>query len=257
MKLLTMLGLLVLWSVACAQYSPQLYVVPEAETKLRADLAGASDDTQRKEIAFLALERYPDDVSIGRIAQDALLPLLENPLKFFSDYAESRNTNAARYLYARAANDGEISNRVADQILANNPNDYWGLRLKGVAIGAGGPDSLPRVVELMERAVKSNPNRPDTYLYLGFYYKQLGNDEKAIAAFEAGAVCDPNDKIIRDFRLTHYATHKQAEQYFALVPSALPKAPLDLDVTLAADGSKLSKEVFKGHYSIIECWTYL
>ena len=109
----------------------------------------------------------------------------------------------------------------------------------------------------MERAVKSNPDRPDTYLYLGFYYKQLGQDDKAIAAFEAGAIADPADKIIRDFRLTHYATHKQAEKYFALVPTALPKAPLELDVTLASDGSKLSKDVFRGHYSIIECWTYL
>ncbi|MBL0062100.1 MAG: hypothetical protein IPP40_11640 [bacterium] len=71
MKLLTMLGLLVLWSVASAQYSPNLYVVPEAETKLRADLASAPDDAKRKEIALLALEKYPDDVSIGRIAQDA------------------------------------------------------------------------------------------------------------------------------------------------------------------------------------------
>lgn len=257
MKLLTMLGLLVLWSVASAQYSPQLYVIPEAETKLRADLAGASDDTKRKEIAFLALERYPDDVSIGRIAQDALLPLLENPLNWFKTRSNVIKTNAASYLYARAANDAAISDSVSNLILAANPDDYWGLRLKGVAIGAGGPDSLPRVIEFMERAVKSNPSRPDTYLYLGFYYKQLGLDEKAIAAFEAGAVCDPNDKIIRDFRLTHYATHKQAEQYFALVPTALPKAPLDLDVTLAADGAKLSKDVFKGHYSIIECWTYL
>ncbi|MBK6911909.1 MAG: hypothetical protein IPK53_00980 [bacterium] len=257
MKLLTLLCLLALLAQAEAQYSPRLYVVPEAETKLRADLANAPDDIKRKEIAIVALEKFPDDVSIGRIAQDALTPLLDNPVKFFSDFANSHNSNAAHYLYARAANDGAISNRVADQILAGNPNDYWGLRLKGVAIGAGGPDSLPRVIELMERAIKSNPERPDTYLYTGFYYKQLGQDDKAIKAFEAGAVCDPADKIIRDFRLTHYATHKMPDEYFALVPQALPTAPLELDVTLAKDGSKLSKDVFRGHYSVIECWTYL
>lgn len=257
MKLLSMLGLLALWAVAQAQYAPQLYAVPEAETTLRAEFAKAPDDVARKELALAALEKYPNDVSIGRIAQDALNPQLEDPKAWFQARAENLKTNAAQYLYARAANDGGISNSVADKILAQNPNDYWGLRLKAVAISAGGPDSLPRVIELMERAIKSNPNRPDTYLYAGFYYKQLGQDDKAIAAFEAGAVADPLDKIIRDFRLTHYATHKQAVKYFALVPTGLPTAPLDLDVTLASDGSKLSKDVFKGHYSIIECWTYL
>lgn len=257
MKLLTMLGLLALCSIASAKYSPKLYVVPEAETKLRADLANAPDDAARKEIAIAALERFPNDVSLGRIAQDALNPTLEEPAQWFQARAEKLKTNAARYLYARVANDGAVSHSVADEILIDDPNDYWGLRLKAVAISTGGPDSLPRVCEFMERAVKSNPDRPDTYLYLGFYYKQLGEDDKAIVAFEAGAVADPTDKIIRDFRLTHYATHKQSEKYFALVPQALPKAPLDLDVTLASDGSTLSKDVFLGHYSIIECWTYL
>lgn len=244
-------------SLAAAEYTPSLYAVPEAEVRLHNDLAAASTPELRKEIALTALEKYQDDVSIGRIAQDALLPQLDDPVAWFKERADRLKNGAAKYLYARAANDGTISQGISDELLSADPNDYWGLRLKAVAISAGGPDSLPRVIEYMERAIQSNPNRPDTYLYTGFYYKQHGQDDKAIKAFEAGAVCDPTDKIIRDFRLTHYATHKMPNEYFALVPQALPKAPLDLDVTLASDGSKLSKDVFKGHYSILECWTYL
>jgi tetratricopeptide (TPR) repeat protein len=257
MTLLTMIGLLSLWAVAQAQYSPELYIVPAAERSLRSALANAVDDEARFEIARTALQEYPDDISLGRIAQDALLPLLAESTVWFKDRAERLKTRTADYLYARAANDGAISSAIADALLARDPNDYWGWRLKAVAVSAGGLDSLPAVAKLMERAVKSSPNRPDTYLYLGFYYQQLGEDEKAIAAFEAGAIADPTDKTIRDFRLTHYATHKQSEKYFALVPTALPNAPLELDVTLAKSGRKLSKEVFTGHYSVIECWTYL
>lgn len=257
MKLLSALCLLV--TLAYAQYSPQPYTVPEAEAKLRADLAAASPamPNHAEIVAKLALDNHPDDVSIGRIAQDALVPFLDDPVAHFLQRANNLNNAAAKYLYARAANDAAISDSIANLILAQNPQDYWGLRLKGVAVSAGGPDSLPRVTEWMERAIAARPDRPDTYLYTGFYYKQLGQDDKAIKAFEAGAVCDPSDKIIRDFRLTHYATHKMPDEYFELVPQALPTAPLDLDVTLAKDGSKLSKDVFRGHYSIIECWTYL
>ncbi|MBK6765426.1 MAG: hypothetical protein IPG71_03620 [bacterium] len=246
-------------SLASAKYTPSLYVVPEAEAKLRVDLASPSPamPNHAEIVAKLALDQNPDDVSIGRIAQDALIPFLDDPVAHFLLRANSLNNKAAKYLYARAANNAAISDSIADEILRADPNDYWGLRLKAVAISAGGPDSLPRVVELMERAITANPNRPDTYLYTGYYYKQLGQDAKAIAAFEAGAIADPNDKIIRDFRLTHYATHKMPDEYFALLPQVLPAAPLALDVTLAKDGSRLSKEVFKGHYSILECWTYL
>jgi tetratricopeptide (TPR) repeat protein len=257
MKVLATFLLLALGSQTFAQYSPQRYVVPEAETKLRADLANAPDDNTRKEFALAALANYPDDVSLGRIAQDALLPVLENPKEWFAARSHEVKTSAASYLYARAANDAMVTDSVADKILADNPDDYWGLRLKGVAIGAVYPDSLPAVIRLMEHAARVKPDRPDTYLYIGFYYKQLGEDEKSIAAFEAGAVSDPSDKIIRDFRLTYYATHKQAEKYFALVPTALPKAPMEWDVSLAKDGSMLTKESFLGHYSIVECWTYL
>lgn len=255
MKLLSALCLLV--TLAYAQYSPQPYTVPATETQLRAELAAAPSDSARKIVAQRALEAYPDDISLARIAQDALTSTLEDPVAWYKTNAERSNTNTAHYLYARAANNAAISDSIANLILAQNPKDYWGLRLKGVAVSAGGPDSLPRVIEWMERAIAARPDRPDTYLYTGFYYKQLGQDDKAIRAFEAGAVCDPADKIIRDFRLTHYATHKLPDEYFALVPQALPTAPLDLDVTLAKDGSKLSKDVFRGHYSILECWTYL
>ncbi len=257
MKLLTLSGLIAVWGIAIAGYSPRLYVVPDSETRLRADLAAASSDEARSEVALAALASYPNDVSLGRIAQDALVSQLEDPVAWFKSRSQEINSDAAKYLYARAANNPLISSAVADEILAGNPNDYWGLRLKGVALTAAGPDSLPRVIEFMERAIRSEPNRPDTYLYTGYYYQQLGQGEKAIAAFEAGAIADPADRIIRDFRLTYYATHKQAEKYFALVPTALPTAPLELDVTLAKDGRKLSKDVFRGHYSVIECWTYL
>jgi tetratricopeptide (TPR) repeat protein len=255
-KLLSLLGLLLCFGLARAEYHPALYVPSVAETSLRDALASAESDSVKKTIARHALEEHPDDVIIGRIAQDVLSQLMPEPAEWFKTRAERLKSNAADYLYARSAADGAISLQVAEKILARNPDDYWGLWLKAVSYGSLQEDTLRIVTNLMERAASVFPSRPDTYLYLGYYYKQMKEDEKAIAAWEAGAICDPKHKTIRDFRLTHYATHKQTEDYFALVPAALPIAPLEFDVTLARDGSKLTKEVFLGHYSILECWYF-
>lgn len=261
MKRLTLLtvalGLLLPALGAWAGYSPKALQKSKAETDLQAALDKAANQDEKKQIAEKALADNPEDIVVGRAAQDVLMRTLDDAATYFKTRAEGSESIAKHYLYGRASGDSATQMKEAEWILGKDPKNFWGLTLKAVTLWTEDAEILKQVEGLLQQAVAVDPSRPESYLNLGFVYLDMEKPELALEAFEAGAVADPTNTQIRDQRLTSYATSKQADKYFALAKDALPKDALNFEGLKVAKSSKtLSNADFQGHYTIVEYWAY-
>lgn len=251
------LALLLPALAAWAGYNPKPLQKSKAETDLQAALDKAANADEKKMIAEKALADNPDDIVLGRMAQDVLTKSLDDAATYFKTRAEGQESIAKHYLYGRASGDSTIQMEQANWILAKDPKNYWGLTLKAVTLWTEEPEVLKQVESLLQQAVSIDPSRPEGYLNLGYVYLDLEKHDAAIEVFEAGAIADPSNTQIRDQRMTWYATAKQADKYFSLADKALPKEALSFaGLKVAKSDRVLSNADFEGHYTIIEYWAY-
>jgi tetratricopeptide (TPR) repeat protein len=242
---------------AWAGYSPKPLQKSNAETDLQSALDKATNTDEKKQIAEKALADNPDDIVLGRMAQDVLTKSLDDAATYFKTRAEGSESIAKHYLYGRASGDSTIQMHEAEWILAKDPKNYWGLTLKAVTLWTEEAEILKQTEALLQQAVAADPARPEGYLNLGYVYLDMEQFDKAIEAFEAGAVSDPTNAQIRDQRMTWYATAKQADKYFSLAKDALPKEALSFEGLKVAKSERvLSNADFQGHYTIVEYWAY-
>ncbi len=254
---LWLIAVTLLWAVsAWAAYSPTPVQKSQAERDLQTALDNAKEKSEKQQIAEKALADHPEDIIIGRLAQDALMRIVEDPAAYFKARAEGTESIAKKFLYARASGDSLTQIQTAEWILAKDPKHFWALIMKATTLWTEDEKILQQVESLLKEAVACDPSRPEGYQNLGYLYQDKEDLHGAREAFEAGAVSDPTNTVIRDMRLTVYAAQRDAKAYFDLVALALPASPLNFDLPLAKSSEKLVTADFHGHFTIIEYWAY-
>jgi hypothetical protein len=227
-----------------------------AEQRLTTDLDRAASDSARLRIAESALAAFPEDIVVGRMAQDVIMKFKDDPVAFFKARAESGTSVAAHYLYGRAADDTVIAAEQAQWILKQHPAHFWGLMQAGEAEWSKAAPNLESVRQSFEQAIATDPSRPEGYLNLAFLFIDGNRWAEAKPVLEAGAVCDPQNKYIREQRLTTYAELRDAAAYFDLAKTAFSDKPLTLDLPRANAAGRVTSDDLKKRISVIEYWAY-
>jgi len=256
-SLLTALCLVV--AVACA-YSPTPVTRSAAETELTAALDQAPSDSAKLKIAESALAGHPEDIPVGRAAEEIILRFRSDPVEFFKARAEKSESIAAHYLYGdicgRANGDTVTTAREAAWILAKDPKNFWGHMLAGDAAWNYGKPDMAAVQKAYEDAVAADPSRPEGYLFLGYVFEDQDKWPEARGALDAGSISDPANKIIREQRLTAYAQVRDAKAYFDLAQSVLPQKALQMDLPRASAPGKVTTANLLGKSTVIEYWAF-
>lgn len=256
MRTLALVCLLCYAAAAVAAFQPLPVQRSAAETEFADAIAKTDVDSLKLKLAKDALEQNPENIPLGRAAQDIILKLMDNAESYFKTRAEASESIAAHYLYAWAANDTLITAREAAWILKQKPNDFWGHLLN--AIGEW-DKSKPDTVIVRSRllaAINADPSRPEGYLYLGYFYQDEERWPEALEVFEAGAVCDPAHKSIRDGRLTTYAELRDADKYFKLLAGMYSDKPLEADLPRAHGTARFTSADLRGAPTVLEYWAY-
>jgi len=71
-----------------------------------------------------------------------------------------------------------------EQMLKKNPNDDF--LLYAAALEHHKTGSLEKAIELLSRLRDRSPDYLGTYYQLGSYFEQLGDDDRAVEAYQAG-----------------------------------------------------------------------
>lgn len=191
MRLWITFGLLLLTLSAWA-YSPVAVAPSAGETAFASALAAATTDSAKLQLALQALDAYPEDIPVGRAAQDVIFRYKDDPEGFFAARAKDSASPAAHYLNGRATSDTLLMTREAEWLLAKDPHSFWGHQLAGDAEWSKAHPDMARVEEHLQASIATDPSRPEGYLNLGYLYEDQEKWPAARAAFEAGAVADPN-----------------------------------------------------------------
>lgn len=254
--LLRLLALLCAASVVLADYEPQPKQVSQAETEFQAALAKAEQDEAQVELALEFLDKYPDNIPLGREAQNILSRKSDKPAEWFKERMDADPTGTNRYLWARASGDPEIMHKQADWLIENDPENFWGPYLKAVAFWTEEEPALEKVTAEFEKAVALDPARFEGFIWMAYAYQEHDELDKALAAFDAAGVVDPESNNPAMGKMEIYAIMRDAERYFSLVDPMLPDEPVTVELALA-NGENAGKPVgFEGEYTVIESFTY-
>jgi hypothetical protein len=211
-------------------------------------------------VAEAALKANPEDIPLGRTAEEIILKFRDDPVSFFKARTEKSESIAAHYLYGdicgRANADTVIGEREAAWILKKDSTNFWGHLLAGDAAWNYSKPDLARVQKEYEAAIAADPSRTEGYESLGFLFEDSEKWPEARAAFDAGGVTDPISTIIREHRLTCYAEMRDASAYFDLVKGAYSDQPLTADLSFASKPGKLTSADLTGQATVIEYWAF-
>jgi hypothetical protein len=252
-----LVGLFLLcWVSVAAAYHPLPVTKSAAEAALNEALAKADTDSARVHLAREALDTHPDDIPLGRAAQDILLKLMDDPAGYFKARAESSQSAAARYLYARASNDTTVMERESKWMLERNPRDFWGLFLSASAEWDKAKPDTAIVYGRFRAAIDADPSRPEAYLNLGYFFQDEERWLEAREVLDAGAVADPANKAIRDARLTTFAELRDADTFFKLMEGINSDKPLEADLPRANGPGRFTTADLRGQPTVLEYWAY-
>jgi hypothetical protein len=250
-------GLFILTLAAAAfAYHPVPVTKSAAETALREALTKTDVDSVRLRLAREALERNPEDIPLGRMAQDVLLKQMDDAVGYFKNQAQGSESVAAHYLYGRAADDTTVTAEEARWILSRDPSNFWGHLLAGIAEWDKSKFDTAVVHRQFLAAVTSDPSRPEGYLYLGYFFQDEERWPEAREVLDAGALTDSSSQAIRDARLTTYAELRDADAFFKLIQGMYSTRPLEADMPLANGTSRLTGTDLRGRPTVLEYWAY-
>ena len=260
MKILAALAAIAALCASALAYNPVPATKSAAEAELNAALDHATSDSAKLKIAEDALNAHPDDILVGRAAEAIILKFDGDPVTYFKTRAEKSGTVAAHYLYGdisgRAMGDSVVPAEEANWILKKDPNNFWAHMLLGDAEWNKGKPDLALVQQDYEAAISADPSQPDGYLYLGWAFEDAEKWPEARAAFDAGAVADPSNKMITEQRLTTYAQLHDGAAYLNLAKTVFPDTPLSLDLFRANREGKVTTADLLGKTTVIEYWAF-
>ncbi len=246
-----------LWAaMAWASFTPIPVQRSEAEATLQTALDDAKDKDAKLQIAEKALADHPEDIVIGRMAQDVLMKVLDDPAGWFKSRAEGSESLTKRYLMARASGDSLTQIQTSEWMLSKDPKHYWALMMKATTLWTDDEKILDQVHGLFLQAIAAEPSRPEAYLNLGFLCSDRGQPADARDAFLAATIADPSDRLAKENLMTAYAALRDAAEYFKLADAVFAKEPLKFDLPLARSNMKLEARDFAGQVSVIEYWAY-
>jgi len=251
--ILRLLAVLCALSIAFG-YAPQPKVTSPAEASFDSALATATTDEAQVQLAKEFLDKYPDNIPVGRQAQNILNRKSDTSADWYKQRMEANPTATNRYLWARASQDPEIMMAQAEWLMANEPDNFWGYYLAASTLWDAEKPDMDKVIGYFEQAVAKDPARYEGYLYLGYAYEDAGKPEKALEVFTAAEVVDPSDQSPRQARLGLYAQMKNAEKYFELVTPMLPTEPLTVELAVAKSAKGEKSPNLKGEITVLDCF---
>ena len=255
MKLISIL-ISIVFSILILGFRPMPVHKLQAEINLRKQLDSATTDSAKIRIAKEFLQKFPDDIAAGRMAQDLLLKKMDDPLAFFKERMMQLQTTAAEYLYGRSSQDSIIMAETAAKLLEENPGSFWGHELAGYAEWYKSKPDTAVLIHEFKAAIDADPSRPEAYLYLGWVYWDEEMWPQAREVLEAGAFVDVSDHFFRDALLTVYAEQRDGFKYFLLMKDLFPVTPLAADLPRANGGPNLTSVDLQGEPTVIEYWAY-
>jgi tetratricopeptide (TPR) repeat protein len=98
-------------------------------------------------------------------------------------------------VYVRQQDLGVIGNAIeaSRQAMELAPNSLEALRARGIVMYA--TDNREESIELLQAAISINKNLPDLFMYLGYNYSALGENDRAIEMFMQANMLNPGDSI--------------------------------------------------------------
>jgi hypothetical protein len=256
MKIPVALLALALVCAPALAYHPVPVTKTAAETELASALDHASSDSAKLRIAEEALNAHPEDVPACRTAQDVIIKHSPDPAGFFKTRAEKSDAISAHYLYGYIAGDTAIAAQQSAWILKKDPHNFWGRLLAADAEWNKETVNYDTLTSRISEAIASDPSRPEGYLYMGWVMEEEEKWPEARAAFDAGAVADSSNTMIRDQRLTAYAQLRDGKAYFDLAKTAFSDTPLSMDLPRANRAGKVTTADLLGKATVIEYWAF-
>ncbi|MBU0509433.1 hypothetical protein KKH27_11450 [bacterium] len=247
----------VLLAAVCLAYQPVPVQKSRVEQEIKVRLEALTDDSAKVAVAQQYLEEFPNDIAVVRAALDVLLKKMDDPITFFRQRLEmDTGSIAAHYLYGKASRDSTIMAEAARWILTREPDNYWGHELAGYAEWFKANPDTGILIRNFRKAIEADPSRPEGYLYLGWVFWDEELWPEAREVLEAGAIVDPEDKSIRDARLTVYAEQRDGKTFFDLMQGVFSDTPLIADLPRAKAGPNVTTADLRGQPTVIEYWAY-
>jgi tetratricopeptide (TPR) repeat protein len=237
-------------------YSPQPKVITKAETDFDAVIAKAETDEAKVAAAKEFLEMYPDNILLGRSAQNVLNRKSDTPPDWYKARMEASPTTANRYLWARASQDSEVMTEQAAWIMENDPENFWGYYLAATTEWDKEAPDMDKVTHYFEQAVAKDPAQYTGYLWLGYAYEEADKPEQALEVFKAAEVVDPEDSSPKQAMLGLYAQLRNADKYFELVTPMLPVNAVTAELAVAKAEEESKPVGFSGETTVLEFFTY-
>jgi tetratricopeptide (TPR) repeat protein len=251
--ILRLLAVLCAFSIAFG-YTPQPRVLSTAENEFDSIIAKTEADSAQVQLAKEFLDKYPDDIPLGRQAQNILNRKSDTSADWYKQRMEANPTATNRYLWARASQDPEVMTAQSEWLMANDPDNFWGYYLAATTAWDAKEPDMDKVIGLFEQAVAKDPARYDGYLWLGYAYEEAGKPEQALEVFKAAEVVDPTDESPKQAMLGLYAEMKDAEKYFALVAPMLPTEPLTVELAVAKSAKGEKSPNLKDGITVLDCF---
>jgi tetratricopeptide (TPR) repeat protein len=252
---LAILVLLAFVSAALA-YNPKPYQPTEGERQLEAALEAAANDAVKVQIAKEMLDVFPDDIPMGRMAQNEIKSGTEDYIDYFKARMDKNRTAATSYLYARATGEGKDMAEQGSWIMHNDPDNYWGYFMAALAIGESENPATEEMLKLFETAIEKDPSRVEAYYQAAFAYEELKQWDKAIEAYQAVTITNPEEaKGVKFSIMGIYAQTRDAANYFKMADGLFPAEPVAATVQLVKGGD-LTPDMLKGHATVLDFFEY-
>jgi tetratricopeptide (TPR) repeat protein len=237
-------------------YAPVPKVVTPAESEFETALEAAETDEAKVALAKEYLDQHPDNVPLGRAAQNILNRKSETPAEWYQERMDANPTSTNRYLWARASGDPEIMFEQASWIMENYAENFWGYYLAAVAEWSTEEPEMNKITGHFEQAVAKDPSRFEGFLWMGYAYEEAEKLDEALAAFDAAAIVDPESDSPVMAKVSIFAVQRNAESYFELVNGLLPDEPVTVELAVAQPDTDAKPVGFSGDMTVIESFTY-
>jgi tetratricopeptide (TPR) repeat protein len=242
-----------LWAAAPA---PQPQVKSAAEIAWEA-IPDTIPDAEQVRIAREYLDNNPNDIPLLRSVQNILNRKSDLTIDFWTERMNANPTSANRYLYARKTGDPEIMKTQADQIMKDDPSNFWGYYLGAVAEWSKEKPDMSVVTNYFEQAIAKDPSRPEGWSYGAQAYENAKDWDNALRLYDAMLTVKPDDKDSKMGKMGIYAQKRDADNYFKMSTELLTKEPpLAVDMKMHNSSHNITTADLTGQYSVVEMFTY-
>ena len=154
--------------------------------------------------------------------------------------------------------DSTIAAQEAAWILKKDPQNYWGHVMAGNAEWERAKPDNALIEKHFTDAIAINPSQPEAYVMLGYLFQDQDDWQRARETFEAGRVTDPENFLFKNALISVYAAQRDADAYFKLFDSMVPKEPLTGMLARASNGTDPvdAAKAFRGTTTLVEYWAY-